>query len=120
MYCAKCGSQNDDNNYRCIQCGVQLLRPGEQVGISGADLGPAPTGLATAIIVTILCCWPFGIPAIVFAAQTMGHNSSGRYQEAHQSSKQSKKWSWIAFWIGLLVYIPYWAFSIYQGFHSVP
>lgn len=27
MYCRSCGTQNDDNNYRCIQCGevIQFL-----------------------------------------------------------------------------------------------
>ena len=107
MYCAKCGSINDDNNFRCTRCGEQLLRPESNMDSSGAGLGPAPSGLATAIIVTILCCWPFGIPAIVYAAQTMGHNSAGRYAEAHETSKKAKTWSWVAFGIGLAVGVIY-------------
>ena len=112
MYCAKCGSLNDDNNFRCMQCGEQLLRAGGYGGVANDGLGPAPSGLATSIIVTVLCCWPFGIPAIVFAAQTMGHNSAGRFQEAHQTSQQSKKWSWIAFGIGLVSGLIYLAITI--------
>lgn len=78
----------------------------------GSGLGPAPSGLATAIVVTLLCCWPFGIPAIVFAAQTMGHNSSGNYEAAHETSKKSKTWSWISFGFGLATGLIYILFAI--------
>ena len=33
---------------------------------------PIPNYLWQSIVVTILCCWPFGIPAIVYAAKVMG------------------------------------------------
>lgn len=30
MFCTKCGAQNDDNNFRCVQC-AQLLHPDSTV-----------------------------------------------------------------------------------------
>lgn len=99
-YCTKCGLQNEENNFRCTHCGETLVHP-EVIGDPG--LGPASPGLAWAIVVTILCCWPLGIPAIVYAAKAMSFNGSGHYAEAHNAARQARTWSWIAFGLGLLV-----------------
>ena len=63
---------------------------------------PVPNYLAQAILCTIFCCLPFGIIAIVFAAQVNGKLASGDYRGAMQSSEQAKMWCWISFGIGLV------------------
>lgn len=57
---------------------------------------PVPNYLVPAILVTVLCCLPFGIPAIVYAAKVDGLVSTGDLAGARHASEQAKKWSWIA------------------------
>lgn len=52
--------------------------------------------LAFAIVSTVMCCWPCGIPAIVYAAKINGQIASGNYLGAHESARLSKMWSWIS------------------------
>lgn len=102
MFCTKCGTQNDDNAFKCIKCGniLQHAEIPQAVNI--------PNYLAQAILVTIFCCLPFGIPAIVYAAQVNGKIAAGDYSGAAETSKKAKKWSWISFGVGLgftLIYL---------------
>jgi len=62
-----------------------------------------PNYLVQAILVTIFCCLPFGIVSIVYAAQVNGKLAAGDYQGAVESSENAKKWSWIAFGVGIVV-----------------
>lgn len=48
--------------------------------------------LALAILSTIFCCLPFGIPAIVFAAQIDGKLRAGDTEGATRAAKQAKTW----------------------------
>ena len=59
--------------------------------------------LAQAILVTIFCCLPLGIAAIVFAAQVNGKLASGDYAGAVRTSNTAKLLCWISFGIGLAV-----------------
>ena len=59
--------------------------------------------LAQAILVTIFCCLPLGIAAIVFAAQVNGKLASGDYAGAVHTSNTAKLLCWISFGIGLAV-----------------
>lgn len=58
---------------------------------------PVQNYLWQSIVVTILCCWPFGIPAIVYAAKVDGLVSRGQYAEAQEASKNAKMWCWVSF-----------------------
>ena len=66
--------------------------------------------LVQSILVTLFCCLPFGIVAIVFAAQVNGKLQAGDYAGAAQSSKSAKLWCWVSFGIGLVFIIAYTAF----------
>ena len=66
-----------------------------------------PNYLVQAILVTLFCCLPFGIVAIVFAAQVNGKLASGDYAGAQQTSNQAKMWCWISFGLGLLLIVGY-------------
>jgi hypothetical protein len=57
--------------------------------------------LVFAILVTVFCCLPAGIPAIVFAAQVNGKLQAGDYAGAMQASKNAKMWTLIALGVGL-------------------
>jgi len=60
-----------------------------------------PNYLVQSILVTIFCCLPFGIPAIVFAAQVNGKLAAGDRMGALESSRKAKMRCWWAFGIGL-------------------
>jgi hypothetical protein len=62
-----------------------------------------PNYLVQSILVTLFCCIPFGIVAIVFAAQVNSKLAAGDYQGAVESSNKAKMWSWISFGVGLVV-----------------
>jgi hypothetical protein len=62
-----------------------------------------PNYLVQAILITIFCCLPFGIVAIVYAAQVNGKAAMGDLAGATQSSNLAKMWCWIGFGVGLLI-----------------
>jgi len=55
-----------------------------------------PNYLWQSIVVTIFCCWPVGIPAIVYAAKVDGLKARGDIQGAMEASANAKKWCWIS------------------------
>lgn len=51
-----------------------------------------PNYLWQSIVVTILCCWPFGIPAIVYAAKVDTLKAQGDIAGAMAASASAKMW----------------------------
>ncbi|HEY1189144.1 MAG TPA: CD225/dispanin family protein [Gemmata sp.] len=64
---------------------------------------PPPNYLVQSILVTLCCCVPFGIVAIVFAAQVNSKWANGDSAGARRASDSAKMWSWIAFGSGLVI-----------------
>ena len=95
MYCRKCGAANDDNAYKCIRC-TEILQ----------ELAPKKidNNLALAIVVTVLCCLPFGIVGIVQAAQVNAKAQAGDIAGAEECARKAKKWSLWGLGIGLTLY----------------
>ena len=60
-----------------------------------------PNYLVPAII-SIFCCWPLAIPAIIFATQVNGKVQAGDIAGAQDASKKAKMFSYIALGIGIL------------------
>ncbi len=110
MYCRKCGTQNDDNAYLCIKCGEVL----QQIGGAGAPPMKIPNYLAQSILVTLFCCMPLGIPAIIFSAQVNGKIQAGDIPGALEASRKAKVWAWWSFGIGLISSVLY-AISVIVG-----
>ena len=105
MYCRKCGELNDDNAYKCVKCGEELRhieRPS-----TGPSVTRVPNYLAHAILVTMFCCLPFGIVAIVYAAQVNTKLAAGDYDGALETSRTAKKWCWVSFGVGLAALVIY-------------
>ena len=66
-----------------------------------------PNYLVPAII-SIFCCWPLAIPAIIFAVQVNNKVTAGDIAGAQDASKKAKMFSFIAIGLGLagtLIYI---------------
>jgi hypothetical protein len=70
----------------------------------------APTNIPNYLIPAILslfCCWPLSIVAIIFAAQVNGKVAAGDIPGALDASKKAKLFSFIAIGVGLAVGIVY-------------
>lgn len=74
---------------------------------------PASGGSATVpnylvpAIISIFCCWPLAIPAIIFATQVNGKVAAGDVAGAQDASKKAKMFSFIAIGLGLLGIVIY-------------
>src|SRR5438132_12183933 len=75
---------------------------------------PPPTGGSATVpnylvpaIISIFCCWPLAIPAIIFATQVNGKVAAGDIAGAQDASKKAKMFSYIALGIGILEIIIY-------------
>ena len=65
------------------------------------------TYLVEAIVATLLCCVPFGVVSIVYAAQVDSKFSAGDYQGAQRASDKAKTWYHVALISGLVVGVIY-------------
>ena len=106
MFCRNCGTENADGSPTCISCGAPLttnpFQPGNAGNRISAAAGKPKNYLVQAILVTLCCCLPFGIVAIVYAAQVDTKWNAGDHQGAVLSSNNANKWSLIAFGVGLI------------------
>ncbi|MGI6459095.1 MAG: CD225/dispanin family protein [Candidatus Hydrogenedentales bacterium] len=59
--------------------------------------------LVESILVTVCCCLPFGIAAIVFAAQVNGKLQAGDIAGAQDAAGKAKLFCGIGFGLGLLL-----------------
>jgi Interferon-induced transmembrane protein/zinc-ribbon domain len=110
MFCTQCGANNADSATICAQCG-RNLQAGPPIGppapIMQTPRVDVPNYLVFAILATVLCCLPAGIPAIVYAAQVNGKLQAGDTAGAQAASKNAKMWCWISFGLGLAVALIY-------------
>ena len=65
-----------------------------------------PNYLVPAII-SLFCCWPLAIVAIIFAAQVNGKVAAGDIAGAVDASKKAKLFSFISIGIGLAIGVIY-------------
>ena len=71
--------------------------------------------LAESILVTLLCCLPFGIVGIVNAASVSSKYASGDYEGSLRASQEAAKWTKISFWVGIGVIALYFLFFVVLG-----
>jgi hypothetical protein len=102
MYCTNCGTPNEDGATCCTNCDYEIPHFPEDV----------PNYVTQAILVTLCCCVPFGIPAIFFAAQVNTKLQAGDVAGAIESSNKARNWCWIAFGCGAVIAAAYVGSSI--------
>ena len=106
MFCSQCGANNADTAAVCVQCGrnLQAVRPAFPPSATGVVLPPGAAVqnyLVFAILATVFCCLPAGIPAIVYAAQVNSKLQVGDLGGAQLASKNAKLWCLISLGVGL-------------------
>jgi hypothetical protein len=76
------------------------------------------TWLVESILVTIFCCWPFGIAGIVNASKVETRWRVGDKVGAKRASEEAKRWTLIGFWLTMgivILYILFFAVIIGSG-----
>ena len=100
MFCGNCGNEVDNKAVVCVKCGV---------AVAGATPPPPKPNVSNhlvgAILVTVLCCLPFGIVSIIYATQVNTKLAAGDIEGTITSSKRAKTWMWWGFGVGLAVNI---------------
>lgn len=99
MYCTQCGTIRPGGTTACPSCGM----------VPAVIAGPPQIQnyLVTAILVTLCCCVPAGIVAIVYAAQVNTKLAAGDIAGAQESARLAKIWSWVGLGCGALLGIIY-------------
>ncbi|HKR65371.1 MAG TPA: CD225/dispanin family protein [Thermoanaerobaculia bacterium] len=124
MNCPNCGSSNLDNATICVNCGRPLTAPpppppppvqqatyippppsGTPYGAPPPAGTPIPNYLVQSILVTLCCCLPLGVVAIVFAAQVNSKLAAGDIAGAREASNNARKFCWIAFLCGIAIIV---------------
>jgi predicted secreted protein len=81
---------------------------------TGTPAASVPNYLVLAII-SLFCCLPLGIVAVIFAAQVNGKVAAGDTAGALDASKKAKMFSYIAIGLGLAGIICYVLFVVIMG-----
>lgn len=112
MFCRECGESIPDDSEYCPECGrpTGVTRPPAGAAASWRPGGPAvavPNYLVQSILLTIFCCLPAGIVAIVRAAQANSKSAAGDYDGALAAAKAARTWCWLSFGAGIVVLMGY-------------
>lgn len=114
MFCRKCGSENSNNAYKCTNCDEVL-----QTASVNFEVVDIPNYLVQSIIVTVICCMPLGIPAIVFASMVNSKIASGDLQGAQDASDKAKIFCILALVLGFFCSGGYVLLNIVVGFAEI-
>jgi hypothetical protein len=123
MFCAQCGANNADTAVMCAQCGrnLQAAAPIQVSGTIPPQAVAVQNYLVFAILATVFCCLPAGIPAIVYAAQVNGKLQMGDVAGAQLASNNAKMWCLISAGLGLgtiMIYVILIMAGVLSGIHS--
>lgn len=91
MFCSKCGSQFDDSESVCPDCGTPVARPypGRPVGSAAPTV---PNHMVGAILTTIFCCLIGGIFSLIHASKVNTKLAAGDIAGAQKESKHAQQW----------------------------
>jgi len=84
VYCTNCGDERPSYATECASCG----HPVQQFPTPGT----IKNYLAQSILVTLCCCLPFGIVALVFSAQVNSKLAAGDVAGAEAASRSARTW----------------------------
>ena len=88
--------------------------PAGGFGYGQPAMGPVNNNMTMAILVTIFCCLPLGIVAIVQAASVNKKLAMGDYNGAVNAAKQAKTWATVGIVAGLVVAV-FWFLAAVAG-----
>lgn len=137
-FCTNCGQPIEGDVRFCTYCGTPVPQAeptpppyepqaayGQQNSYEAPPQQPQPTRtqqptgpkpknyLVLAILSTILCCLPFGIVSIIYAAKVDNYWNAGNYYDAEQASRKAKGWMLAAVITCLVVCLLYVILIVY-------
>ena len=74
------------------------------------NANPPKNWLVESILVTIFCCFPFGIVGLVHASQVESRFFLGDVAGAERAAAEARKWTMVAIWVGISVIVLYFLF----------
>ena len=84
----------------------------EEIEATKDKSNPPVSMIGYAWLVTLFCCLPTGIVALVFAYKSSGAWKKGDNEMAHEYSRRAKMWTGISFFIGLIGYSLFFALAM--------
>lgn len=84
---------------------MSMQSPGSAPPPSG---GAPPSNWMVPAILSLLCCWPLSIPAIVFATRVNNSWNAGDYAGAEEAAGKAKRWAITSIVVGLVGQIVFW------------
>ena len=94
MYCTNCGNEQPQGAKVCEHC--------QQPAPYFPPPPNVPNYLVQSIAVTLCCCFPFGLVALVYAAQVNSKLAAGDVTGAEASSRNAKTWCIVTLIAGIV------------------
>ena len=134
--CKECNAQISEFADKCPSCGAppsvsqtsasQDFQTQQQAGYQQQSAGGSTqqetlpkSWLVESILVTILCCLPFGIAGIVSASKVESRWYAGDKEGSKKASADAAKWTKIGFFGGLIFLIIYFVLVVVGAVHGV-
>lgn len=81
--------------------------------------GVPKSWLFQSILVTLFCCLPLGIVAMIYSTKVESLYYAGYVEEAEIASHEAGKWTKIGFWIGIVIIAAVVGLIIYTAANSI-
>jgi Interferon-induced transmembrane protein/zinc-ribbon domain len=114
MYCTNCGQPRPDGAVACPNCNAPIRTPN---ALPGAPVA-IPNYLVQSVLVTLCCCLPLGVVAIVNSAQVDSRIAAGDIAGAQRASKNAKLFAWLGVAGGIVSGFAYAALQFLGYAHS--
>jgi hypothetical protein len=56
-----------------------------------------PSHMTQSVLVTLFCCLPTGVVAVIYSSRVKGLWENGRPAAAHEASDTANRWAWAGF-----------------------
>lgn len=94
MYCTNCGTERLESATICASCNQAVVQYPAPAGV--------PNYLVHSILVTLCCCLPFGVVALIYATQVNTKLAAGDLAGAQASSRSARTWVTVSVIVGIV------------------